>query len=245
MAKSSVRIAMWSGPRNISTALMRSWDSRPDTYVCDEPLYAHYLASTNAIHPGREHIIKDGETDWRKVVRWLTGPVPPSKQIFYQKHMAHHLLPGISGAWLAELTNALLIRDPEEMLISFAGVIPNPTIDDTGLPQQIELIRQIEELTGTVPVVIDARDVLESPRVMLERLCRALGVPFREEMLKWAPGKRSTDGPWAPYWYANVETSTGFLPYHPPTKTLPDHLKELERRCRVLYEELYRRRLTT
>lgn len=222
---------------------MRSWGSRPDTFVCDEPLYAHYLSTTGINHPGREQIIRYGETDWRQVVRWLTGPVPDGKAIFYQKHMAHHLLPDMMGNWLGSLRNALLIRDPQEMLISFAKVMPAPRLDDTGLQRQIELYESVRKITGESPPVIDARDVLENPEVMLRRLCDKLRVAFRPEMLRWRRGRRATDGLWAPYWYANVENSTGFKEYEPPSGTLPSRLQDLEHACRSLYNELYRHRI--
>src|SRR5436190_9738229 len=157
---SPVRIAMWSGPRNISTAMMRSWGNRPDTFVCDEPLYAHYLQKTGYDHPGADEVIASHEPDWKKVVEWLTGPVPGGKPVFYQKHMAHHLLPEIERDWLASLTHAFLIRDPREMLLSLVKVMPHPAALDTGLPQQLELFRSVRAATGHTPPVIDARDVL-------------------------------------------------------------------------------------
>src|SRR5256714_224645 len=139
MPANEVRIAMWSGPRNISTALMRSWGNRPDTVVCDEPLYAHYLLRTHAPHPGAAEVIACHESDWQKVVACLTGPIPDGKAIFYQKHMCHHLLPDIDRSWLDQVTNCFLIREPREMLNSLAKHLPNPTLEDTGLPQQVEL----------------------------------------------------------------------------------------------------------
>src|SRR5438034_1279920 len=135
----TIRIAMWSGPRNISTAMMRAWGNRSDTFVCDEPLYAHYLLKTGVVHPGRDEVIAHHETDWRKVIAWLTGPVPEAKSIFYQKHMTHHLLPEIDRGWLTLLTHCFLIRDPREVLLSLSKVIPNPRLEDTGLPQQVEI----------------------------------------------------------------------------------------------------------
>ena len=239
-----IRIAMWSGPRTISTALMRSWESRGDTFVCDEPLYAHYLAATGTAHPGRDEIMRRCETDWRRVATWLSGPVPNGKSIFYQKHMAHHLLPGMSGEWMTGLRHAFLIRDPEEMLISLSKVMPEPRIEDTGLPQQVDIFRRTCESRHAVPPVIDARDVLEDPRRFLERLCGALGVEFSTRMLSWRAGPRATDGAWAPYWYANVEASTCFNAYEPPTSALPSRLRALEQRCRTYYDELYQHRLT-
>jgi hypothetical protein len=239
----AVRIAVWSGPRNISTALMRSWGSRPDTFVCDEPLYAHYLARTGVDHPGRDEVIARHESDWRKVVAWLTGPVPEGRRIFYQKHMAHHLLPDIDRGWLAALRNVLLIREPAEMLASLIRVTPGAGLEDTGLPQQRELDRLLRERTGAAPPVIDARDVLEDPAGMLRALCRAVGVPFSPAMLSWAPGPRPTDGVWAKHWYAEVERSTGFAPYRPKAGALPDRLRGVLEACRDIYRELHARRL--
>lgn len=250
-----VRIAIWSGPRNISTALMRSWGNRPDTVVCDEPLYAYYLKRTGIQHPGREEILAHHETDWRRVVQKLIGsppiaanaagqtPQPPAPQIFYQKHMAHHLLPEIERDWLAHLSHALLIRDPREMLTSLVKTLPNPHIDATGLPQQLALLGEIEAQCGKRPPIIDARDVLLDPRGMLTRLCRALDVPFLEQMLSWPAGRRATDGVWAPHWYAAVERSTGFEPYRPKSEPVPAELDGLLAECMRIYAELHAQRL--
>jgi hypothetical protein len=234
---------MWSGPRNISTALLRSWGNRPDTAVCDEPLYAHYLLATGIDHPGASEVIAHQENDWRKVVAALTGPVPDGRAIYYQKHMAHHLLPQISRDWLGALTHAFLIRQPREMITSLAKVLPNPTLADTGLPQQREIFDWVRERTGDVPPVIDARDVLEDPREMLTLLCGRLGVPFDEAMLHWPPGPRPTDGIWAKYWYDAVERSTTFAPYRPKDEPVPAHLGDLLDRCLEIYDVLHRRRI--
>ena len=134
---------MWSGPRNISTAMMRSWGARPDTIVCDEPLYAHYLKVTGLPHPGAAETLAAHETDWRKVVAWLTGPLPDGKAVFYQKHMTHHMLPNIELGWVHELTNCFLIREPREMITSLLEFIPKPRIEDTGLPQQVRIFEMI------------------------------------------------------------------------------------------------------
>jgi hypothetical protein len=238
-----LRIAMWSGPRNISTALMRSWGSRPDTVVCDEPLYAHYLRATGIAHPGAEEVIAHHETDWRKAVEWLLGPVPGGKTIFYQKHMAHHLLPEMDRGWLEKVTNCFLIRDPAEMLTSLIKNLPNPRLEDTGLSQQIEILEVVRRRTGRSPPVLDARDVLTDPRRMLRLLCDELGVEFTEAMLSWPPGRRETDGTWAKYWYQAVEHSTGFEPYRPKSESIPERLEPLHRECREYYERLYELRL--
>lgn len=238
-----LRIAMWSGPRNLSTALLRAWGSRPDTFVADEPFYAHYLAETGLEHPGRDEIIAHYGSDWQPVARWLTGPVPEGRAIFFQKHMAHHLLPHMEGAWLGRLTHAFLIRDPREMLPSLGRVLPAPRLEDTGLPQQTALYERVAARGGALPVV-DARDLLAAPERILAALCRALGVSFDPAMLSWEPGLRPTDGIWARYWYDDVVNSTGFRPYRPKTEPLPEHLRPLYDAARPLYERLYERRLT-
>ncbi|MFO0983558.1 MAG: HAD family hydrolase [Planctomycetota bacterium] len=233
---------MWSGPRNISTAMMRAWGNRSDTVVCDEPLYAHYLLETGVLHPGREEVIAHHDTDWRRVVSVLTGPLPPGKTIFYQKHMAHHLLPGIDRGWLAELRHCFLLREPAEMLMSLVKNLPEPRLEDTGLPQQLELFRRAQDLAGPPPVV-DARDVLENPRGVLRQLCAALQVPFEESMLCWPPGQRDTDGIWAKHWYDAVLRSTSFIPYQAKHERLAGRLRALYEQCLVPYQELYRHRL--
>lgn len=234
---------MWSGPRNISTALLRSWGNRPDTAVCDEPLYAHYLKVTGLDHPGRDEVIASQPTDWRDAVVPLLGEIPGGKPIFYQKHMSHHLLPEIGREWFGGLTHAFLIREPVEMITSLAKVLPDPDAAATGLPQQVEIFEWVQAQTGQTPPVIDARDVLEDPRRTLGALCEALGVPFLEEMLSWPPGRRETDGVWAKYWYANVEKSTSFQPYQPKNEPVPEHLKGLVDVCLGHYETLRDKRL--
>lgn len=243
MAEPTLRLAMWSGPRNISTAMMRSWGNRPDTFVCDEPFYAHYLLRTRRPHPGAEEVIRHHETDWRRVAAWLTGPIPEGKAVFYQKQMAHHLLREMERGWLADLTHAFLIRDPREMLPSLAVNLAEATLADTGLPQQVEIFDWACEVTGRTPPVLDARDVLEDSRRLLGLLCQAVGVPFTDAMLSWPPGPRPTDGIWAKHWYAAVERSTGFQPYRPKAETLPESLRALCDECMPYYERLYEHRL--
>ncbi len=234
---------MWSGPRNISTALMRAWEARGDTAVCDEPFYAFYLAASGAAHPGRERVLERGETDWGRVVAALTGEIPEGKPIYYQKHMAHHLLPEIGRGFLASLRHAILIRDPEEMLASLARVTPHPKLEDTGLPQQCEIFDEVRRQHGREPPVLDAADVLKDPARRLAALCEALGVAYDASMLSWLPGRRPTDGVWAEHWYGEVERSTGFRPYRPRRVELPAHLAPLLEECRPFYSRLHARRL--
>lgn len=237
------RIAMWSGPRNISTAMMRSWGNRPDTYVCDEPLYAYYLLRSGANHPGADEVIAHQENDWRKVTQWLTEHQPPGKSLFYQKHMTHHLLPDIDRRWIDKLTNCFLIRTPREVISSYIKKNSHMDIVDTGFPQQWEIFCWVRDHTGQIPPVIDARDVLENPRQTLSRLCDAVGVTFSDAMLEWPPGLRDTDGVWAKHWYHEVEKSTSFQPYRPKTIDLPDHMQGLAARCDEFYEQLHSHRL--
>lgn len=236
------RIAMWSGPRNISTAMMRSWGSRADCAVSDEPLYGHYLSwlppHRRAEHPAADEIIAAMDRDWRSVAATLTGPVPGGKPIWYQKHMAHHLTPDMDLGWVEGLTNCFLIRDPAAMIVSFAKVIPNPTPADLGLPQQVALFERIRAATGTAPPVIDSADVLRDPRGTLSDLCRRVGVPFDEAMLSWKPGPRPEDGVWAPHWYESVYRSTGFGPYTPKDEPVPDRLRGVLDECNALYAVL-------
>ena len=237
------RIAMWSGPRNISTALMRSWGSRADAVVVDEPLYAHYLDATGRAHPGCEDIIDRYETDWRAVVERITGPIPDGASIYYQKHMAHHLLSTMDWGWTTQLRNAFLIREPREMLSSLVEFLPEPMLSDTGLPQQWRLFQQLRKRRGEPPPVITAQDVLTAPRPTLHALCKALGVPFQSSMLSWEPGPREPDGLWAQYWYDAVYASTGFQPYERKDESVPSRLQELHEECRALYDKLYAHRL--
>lgn len=236
-------LAMWSGPRNISTAMMRSFGNRNDTYVCDEPLYAHYLVEHGLDHPGRDEVLAHHETDARKVIDWLTGPIPENKSVFYQKQMAHHLLPDVPRDWLSTVTNAFLVREPREMLTSLLKILPAPGIEDTGLPQQVEIYRRVESETGRRPPVIDVHDVLGDPPRLLALLCDAVGLDFQESMLSWPPGRRETDGAWAPHWYDSVESSTGFQPYQPKDEPVPEDYRELLDECRRHYRELWQHRL--
>lgn len=232
------RIAMWSGPRNISTAMLRSWGNRADTAVYDEPLYACFLHATGMDHPGADEVMAAGETDWRKVVAEITGPIPGGKPIWYQKHMTHHLLPDMGMDWIGRLTNCFLIREPREMLTSYIKVRPDFTLEDLGLPQQRLIFDYVRTITGRIPPVITAEDVLRDPRRTLGLLCDALDLPFNDAMLSWPPGPRSTDGVWAKYWYASVESSTGFMPYSPKDDPVPLRYAALMDECDQLYTEM-------
>ena len=240
-----VRIAMWSGPRNISTAMMRAWGNRPDTVVVDEPFYAYYLERTGKDHPMAAEVIAKGETDWRKIVeqcgRGLTAPT--GEKIIFQKQMTHHLLPEIDREWIVDLTNCFLIRDPREVILSYLKKNPDPSLEDLGFVQQCEIFDFVRERTGSIPPVVDADDVLKDPERRLRRLCDAIGVEFDAAMLSWSPGLRETDGIWAKHWYDAVARSTSFEPYQPREGDVPDSLHDIYERCRECYEHLHQHRL--
>jgi hypothetical protein len=239
------RIAVWSGPRNISTAMMRAWENRRDAWVIDEPLYAHYLTQVTVAHPGVDEVLAHHERDWRRVVAGLTGPVPHGRAIYYQKHMAHHWLPHLRGDWVLALRNAFLIRHPAAMLPSLFAKMGPPALRDTGLPQQLEIFEFVRERTGVTPPVLDAEDVLKDPQGMLTKLCTAMEVPFSERMLAWPAGRRETDGVWAKYWYEAVERSTGFEPYRLRERRFVPELEPLLAECLPYYDALSRHRLAT
>ena len=238
-----IRIAMWSGPRNISSAMMRSWGNRPETCVVDEPFYAFYLTATRKKHPGANEVIAAGEIDCRKVVAQLIGPLPSGKRIFFQKQMTHHLLPEIDREWLGVVTNCFLIRDPREVIVSYIKKREDPPLEDLGFVQQAELFDFVRERTNAIPPIVDAKDVLENPERILRLLCKAVGAEFSESMLSWPPGLRETDGVWAKHWYGEVARSTSFEPYRATHAEVPKHLLEIDQRCRECYDRLYEYRL--
>jgi len=234
-----VRICMWSGPRNISTAMMRSFENRTDTAVVDEPFYAAYLAATGLIHPMNDAVLASQPTDWREVADVLTGPVPGGRAIWYQKHMTHHMLDGFGLDWADGCRSAFLIRDPAAVLASYTVKRETVTLADIGVVRQRELFEREADRLGRAPPVIEGRDVLGDPRGTLRRLCAALGIPFDEAMLAWPAGRRDSDGVWAPAWYDAVERSTGFgPPREEAAPALADALKAIADEARPHYERL-------
>ena len=238
------RIAMWSGPRNISTALMRAFENRPDCAVVDEPLYAHYLDATGLEHPMAAEVKASQPTRWQDVAAALTGPLPPGITVHYQKHMSHHLLPDVGRGWLGELRHAFLIRDPRAMLASYQAKHAATSARDLGLPQQVELYEWVAKELGQDAPVVDARDVLMDPRGVLDALCERLGIAFDAAMLSWPPGPRDSDGVWAPHWYDAVERSSGWQPYTPREVELTPELEAIAREAQPYYERLFAERIT-
>jgi len=240
----TLRIAMWSGPRNLSTAMMRSFGSRADTFVSDEPFYGAFLKTSGADHPMREAVIAAMECDWRNVMEGLRGPAPSGSPIWYQKHMWHHMAGPVGYDDFAGFTHAFLIREPERMIASYLRKREAAAFENFGLDRQAEFFEREADRLGYAPPVIDANDVLTSPEGMLTRLCAALGIAWDPAMLSWAPGRRDTDGPWAPHWYAAVEASTGFGPPDNDPVQLADDARFLAERCRPYYQRLAAHKLT-
>ncbi len=240
-----IRIALWSGPRNISTAMMRAFENRPDTAVIDEPFYAAWLTANGADHPMREAVLAVQPTDYRAVVETLLGPAPGGRSIFYQKHMAHHITSDIDLSWMAQCRNAFLIREPEAVLASYAARHDEVSLEAIGFPQLARLFDLEARRLGAPPPVIDARDVLADPAGALRRLCAALDIDFLPAMLKWPAGPRATDGVWAPAWYDAVERSTSFAPPPPPVRRedLPPDLARIAEAAEPFYQALAKHRI--
>lgn len=231
----TLRMNLWSGPRNVSTALMYSFAQRSDTVVVDEPLYGHYLRVDDAIHPGMEEVMAAMDCDGERVVRELVlGPC--AKPVLFMKQMAHHLVE-LDRAFLADTVNVLLIRDPVQMLPSLAQNLPLPNLRDTGLAIQTTLYQQLLDL-GQDPPILDSKQLLLDPPGVLGQLCTQIGIPFDEQMLQWQAGARPEDGIWAKYWYKSVHQSTGFDPYRAKAEPFPPRLLPLLAQCRPHYERL-------
>ena len=205
-----MKIAMWSGPRNLSTAMMYAFAARGDCAVSDEPFYAAYLAATGIDHPMREAVMAVQPVDPAQVAAACIGPNPEGKPLWYQKHMTLHMIPGFDRGFLRELTNVFLIRHPARVIASYSRKRESPTLADIGFVQQAELFDQVAQRIGAAPPVVDSADIREMPHQTLARLCAALGSPFTEAMLRWPAGAKPFDGVWAPHWYNAVHASTGF-----------------------------------
>ncbi len=244
MNEPPLRIAMWSGPRNISTAMMRSFGARADTAVIDEPFYAAYLVQTGLVHPMRDEVIASQANDWREVVSALLGRVPADKPVWYQKHMTHHMIPAFGRAWLAQVRNAFLIRDPAAVLASYAAKRGDVRLADIGIVQQRELFEQEAERLGRAPPVVEGSEILAAPGRVLAKLCAALGIGYDDAMLHWKAGRRESDGVWAPAWYDTVERSTGFeLPVAREAVALGSELQRIADAARPHYEALAKYKL--
>ncbi|MFT4994899.1 MAG: hypothetical protein ACI965_001941 [Paraglaciecola sp.] len=238
----TIRIAMWSGPRNISTAMMRSWESRPDTEVVDEPFYAYYLNRTRSPHPCFDEVVLSQSRDYAEVAKQLSQ-APSKTKIQYQKHMTHHMLQGEELSWTKDLKHCFLIRDPRQVVHSYTNSRGVCSADDIGIVRQVELYEQISDISGQNIPIIDSNDVLRNPRGVLSQLCERLGVSFDQAMLDWPRGSRDSDGIWAKHWYHSVEQSTGFAPYQQKTLLLNEEQEALCADLMPHYQKLFFMRL--
>jgi len=239
------RIAMWSGPRNLSTAMMYAFAARGDCAVVDEPFYAAYLARTGLDHPMRTAVLAAQPTDPGQVARMLAGDGPEAggKPLFYQKHMTQHMIDGIPRDWMAACTHVFLIRHPARVVASYAKKREGPSLADIGFVQQGALFDAMAQRDGTVPLVIDSTDIRARPGPMMQALCRALDIPFTPAMLTWSAGPKPYDGVWAPHWYGAVHRSTGFDSAEGPLPALEPRYRELAEEALPAYERLAQYRL--
>lgn len=238
MSSGIIRVAMWSGPRNISTAMMRAWENRRDTAVVDEPFYACYLQHTGIVHPMQDEILDSQSTDWDEVIRFqLQSPLDEGQTIQYQKHMTHHMVAEINHEWFATLKHAFLIRHPADVVASYSRKRGTVTAQDIGFSQQRELFDLAQSLGLPTPVV-ESSDVLKNPREKLTKLCAALQIPFDENMLAWPTGRRDSDGAWAPHWYNKVEASSGFAQYQKKDISLTAEQQAVVEECMDDYHAL-------
>jgi hypothetical protein len=238
-----MKIAMWSGPRNLSTAMMYSFAARGDCAVVDEPFYAAYLVQSGVTHPMQAEILTSQPSDPAQVAASLIGSNPESKPHFYQKHMTHHMLPGMDLSWMAACENVFLIRHPARVIASYARKRQNPTLDDLGFVQQAGLFDREAQRLGRAPIVIDSFDIRANPAATLAKLCTALGITYTAKMLHWPAGGHKDDGAWAPHWYGAVHRSTGFEDAEGPLPSLSADYDALLNAALPLYERLAQHKL--
>lgn len=247
----TVRIAMWSGPRNLSTAMMRAFENRADCVISDEPFYAAYLGATGLDHPMRDEVLLSQPTDWQDVATQLAGRLPQGADhgdasVWYQKHMTHHMLPAFGLDWMGDFRHAFLIRRPARVLASYAAKREAVALADIGLVRQVELFDRFADDAGAAPPVVDSDDVLRDPEGVLRKLCAALSIPFDRAMLSWPKGRRASDGVWAPAWYGSVEQSTGFTgPAGSGLPSLPEHLQRIADAAQPCYDRLAAYRISS
>lgn len=232
------RIAMWSGPRNISTAMMYAFAARGDCAVWDEPFYAAYLAGTGLAHPMAAEVMAAGMTDPAEVAAACLAPPPGGQPVFYQKHMSQHMIDGVPRDWIEGVTNAFLIRHPCRVMASFSAKYEDVDLKDIGFVQQAELFDQVADRLGQPPVVVDSADIRRAPGPMMQALCAALGIPYAPAMLHWPAGPKPYDGVWAPHWYGAVHRSTGFADPEGPMPVLTGRLAAIAEAALPSYERL-------
>jgi len=232
-----MKIACWSGPRNISTALMRSWSSRMDTFVSDEPFYAYYLKEKKLKHPMYEEIINHYPNTYDAVVNSITGEIPQSKKIWYQKHMAHHLINLDDIEWIKGFHNCFLIRHPKDVINSYIKKNKFYHVDELGYPQQYRLIQYLRKNKKNT-IVIDSSILLKDPRSVLSQWCEELNIDFDTKMLIWEKGSYSTDGIWWKYWYNNVINTNQFESFNNKSESIPKEYQSIYDEALDYYKKL-------
>ncbi len=233
-----MRIAMWSGPRNLSTAMMYAFGARNDCAIWDEPYYAAYLLKTGLKHPMRTEILAKWPHDPATISAQLAGDIPQKKSVFYQKHMTQHMLPCFARDWMKDVTNVFLIRHPARVIASYHAKRESPTLADIGFLEQAELYDQVTQHLGHAPIVIDSADIRANPEAMLRALCTAIDLPFDPAMLTWPKGGHPDDGPWAPHWYPAVWNSTGFADIEGPLPDVGNALQTILTKALPYYRQL-------
>lgn len=244
MSEDCLRIAMWSGPRNMSTTMMRSFGARADTKCVDEPFYAAYLKATGLQHPMSDEIFAAQSANPREVIADLTCAAESDPPIFYQKHMTHHMVPETPRGWMQACRNVFLIRHPARVIASYARKMKRVSLGAIGFSQQLSLFETATELEGAPPLVIDSDDILRDPEGMLTLLCARLGIEWDPNMLSWSSGPRPEDGVWAPHWYDAVWRSTGFGPAPGALPDVSADLQEILSEALEIYFELAAHRLS-
>lgn len=229
-----MKVAMWSGPRNLSTAMMYSFGARADFDVVDEPFYGAYLSLTGQNHPMRDEVIASMEVDPVRVAKQMHKHEKPH---VYVKHMTQHMIPEISRDWFGDAQHAFLIRHPARVIASYHAKREQPDLMDIGFVQQAEIFDQVRAL-GHTPIVVDSFDIRADPKSTLTRLCEALNLPWDPAMLSWPKGGHKADGVWAAHWYGAVHNSTGFADPEGNLPELEPHLKDVADAAMPYYEAL-------
>ena len=237
-----LNIAMWSGPRNISTAMMRSFGSREDSFVSDEPMYGHFLLKSGVSHPMREEVLESMSTNFNDLTDYLTGDIPNNKAVWYQKQMTHHILESDDLGWLKGLRNTFLIRHPKDVILSYMEKF-NLEEELIGFKQQDRIYRYVCKFVDSNPVIIDSKDILDIPKKMLTKLCDSLNIPFCDRMLSWTMGHHSTDGVWGKHWYNSVIKTDSFGEYKEKNESIPDQYMDIYNRSLDLYEKLHQKKI--
>ena len=233
---------MWSGPRNISTALMRAFGSRSDVFISDEPFYGYYLYNTNIDHPMKNEIIEEMEISFNIITKNLTGNIPQNKSLWYQKHMAHHMSLNDNLMWIKKLNNILLIRNPREVILSYIKKNTLTDLTQLGLQQQLNIYKTLKKINANC-IIIDANDLVVNPKKILEDLCNSIGVIFDNNMLKWKLGPHDYDGVWGKHWYNNVNNSTEFTTTTKKKNKIPDLYLKIYKQAMNIYNVLKQNRM--